>query len=499
MVSVCFRRGHMECSARPSRSTGFPDCHRTPCTVGDVKRTILTAIVVAAMVALTAFSVTAFGFHDPKHGTGLLLCTAGLWLLFALAVILLRRVPVRAAIVLVVAGSVLLGGAAMAGPPNTSTDSARYAWDGIVQDAGISPYAYVPVADELAHLRTDWLFPTPRENADGTHSCLEPRTHKTSGIPSGDPLCTAINRSKVNTIYPPTSELYFAGVRLLVPPSAAYWPLQLTGLLLSVGVTVLLITAMRRRGIDPRWAALWAWSPLVATEAVTNSHVDVLASLLVVVATLAVSRGFRWRGGIALGAAIAAKLIPVIAAPALLKKQPWKVILAAVATFALLYVPYVVMSGFGVLGYLPGYLSEEGYDDGSRFALLSIGLPGSASIVVAAALIAVATGLAWWKSDASAPWLAQLALVGSILIIVSPRYPWYALLMIPFIVLSRRWEWFAVPLALSWRMTMPTLAVTRTGLAVAALIVIGAWLYRRRRGRAVASGTPQATPPAVPA
>ena len=452
-----------------------------------MKRTILTAIVVAAMVALTAFSVTALGFHDPKHGTVLLLCTAGLWLLFGVAVILLRAVPTRAAIVLVVAGSVLLGGAAMAGPPNTSTDSARYAWDGIVQDAGISPYAYVPVADELADLRTEWLFPTPRENADGTHSCLEPRTHKTSGIPSGEPLCTAINRSKVNTIYPPTSELYFAGVRLLVPADAAYWPLQLTGLLLSVGVTVLLITAMRRRGIDPRWAALWAWSPLVATEAVTNSHVDVLASLLVVVATLAVSRGFRFRGGIALGAAIAAKLIPVIAAPALLKRQPWKVILAAVATFAVLYVPYVLATGLGVLGYLPGYLSEEGYESGNRFALIGLVVPGSAALVVAALLIALTAALVWWRTDPLTPWFGQLVMIGTVLLIVSPRYPWYALLLVPFIALTGRWEWFAVPLALTVRLLAPMPGITPIAVGSAVLVVLAvtchrqSWIPRVRR------------------
>jgi hypothetical protein len=66
--------------------------------------------------------------------------------------------------------------------------------------------------------------------------------------------------------------------------------------------------------------------------------------------------------------------------------------------------------------------------------------------------------------------------------------------MIPFIVLSQRWEWFAVPLALTLRMLEPTVAMTRTSLAVAALVVIGAWLYRRRRARPIASGTPRAVP-----
>jgi hypothetical protein len=59
--------------------------------------------------------------------------------------------------------------------------------------------------------------------------------------------------------------------------------------------------------------------------------------------------------------------------------------------------------------------------------------------------------------------------------------------MIPFIVLSQRWEWFVVPLALSLRMLVPTVAMTRTALAVAAVVVIVAWLYRRRRAGPVAS------------
>ena len=452
-------------------------------------RTVLALVASAAVAVAIGFETTQLNLFSRTDRPAMLAVLAAAWLLFALAFLALRKVPARHVTSIVVAGAVLIGGAAMLAPPNTSTDSARYAWDGIVATAGISPYDHVPASDALEDLRPDWLFPA---------DCDATRLSETTTVPSGEPLCTAINRPHVPTIYPPLAELYFTGVRALVDPSVEYWPFQLGGLVISLGVTWMLLVALRRRGMDPRWAALWAWCPLVATEAVTNSHVDALGVALALAASLLVASGRRVWGGIALGAAIATKLIPVILAPPLLKKRPLTLITVSVATFALLYVPYVVMSGFGVLGYLPGYLSEEGYDDGSRFALLSIVLPGSASIVVAAALIAVATGLAWWKSDASAPWLAQLALVGSILIIVSPRYPWYALLMIPFIVLSQRWEWFAVPLALSWRMTMPTLAVTRIGLAVAALVVIGAWLYRRRRARAVASGTPQARPPAAP-
>ena len=440
-------------------------------------RAAIVATLLAGMTALTVWAVVGFGFVQSKNPTFIAI-TAGLWLLFAAAVFALRKVPAKAAVVLILSGSVVLGGAAMAGPPNTSTDSARYAWDGIVQDAGISPYAHVPVDDALAALRPEWLFPTPDFSTFHT-VCHPDRTHATTSTPSGAKLCTAINRSTVPTIYPPAAELYFAGVRAVVGPNAEYWPLQLTGALLSVAITAGLLLALRRRGMNLRWAALWAWSPLVATEAVTNSHVDVLGALLVLVATLLVANGKRWRGGIALGAAIAVKLIPVIAAPALLRRQPWKVALAAIGTFALLYVPYVLTTGIGVLGYLPGYLNEEGYDSGSRFALLSLIVPKQAAIFVAGALLVATAVLVWRKTDPARPWMGQVVMIGVTLLIVSPRYPWYALMLVPFIALSGRWEWFAVPLALTVRLVAPYPHVFQASLAVAVVVIVGVSVYRR--------------------
>lgn len=464
--------------------------------------TLLTAIIVAAMVVLTFWSVTALPFYNHRNGAALVVSTGILWALFALALIALRGVPVKRAVALILVGSALIGGAAMAGPPNTSTDSARYAWDGIVQDAGISPYKYVPVADALAPLRPDWLFPDAVPNADGTHHCELPRTHTTSTIPSHKIICTALNRSKVPTIYPPTSELFFAAVRIVTGPQPEYWPLQLAGLIMSLGISVLLARAMLRRGINPRWAALWAWSPLVATEAITNSHVDVLGVLLVVAASLLVSRGMRFRGGIALGAAIAAKLIPVIAAPALLRRQPWKVIVAAVVTFAVLYVPYVLATGIGVLGYLPGYLSEEGYGSGTRFVLLSLLVGKSAALIVAAVLVAITAALVWWKSDPASPWLGQLIMIGTTLLIVSPRYPWYALLLVPFIALTGRWEWSLVPLALTLRLLIPSVNTSRIAITVAIVVIVGGAILRssrhnrhsRRNQSLTATGTNPITP-----
>jgi alpha-1,2-mannosyltransferase len=437
-------------------------------------RIVMTCLLLAASAICTALSITVLPYYDDKSGDlePLVFVTAGLWIVFALSLLALRGVRTRAAIILVLAGSVAIGGAAMAGPPNTSTDSARYAWDGIVQNAGISPYDYVPADPALAKLRPEWLFPAAVVMADGTSECTGSRIMTVKEPGTGEVLCTAINRSKVTTIYPPASEMFFAAVRFLTGPSPQYWPMQLAGLLISLATTALLLKALIARGRDPRWAALWGWCPLIATEGVTNSHIDILGAMLVLIATLLVSARRPVLGGIALGIAISGKLIPVIGSFALLRRNPVRVILSAVGIFALLYVPYILASGVGVLGYLPGYLSEEGYTSGTRFIMISLIAPGAAALVIAALLILVTAALTWWWSNPDDPWLGQLVMIGVTLLIVTPRYPWYALMLVPMIAMTGRWEWLAVPLALTERLLISSVDLARLTVTLAVVLIV---------------------------
>jgi len=445
-------------------------------------RTFLTGVFVAVLAVGTALSVTLLPFYDEKRGdlAPIVYITAGLWIVFALAVLALRAVPARSAVILIITGSIAISGAAMLGPPNTSTDSARYAWDGIVQNAGYSPYDYVPADPVLEELRPEWLFPKPVVGADGELECVGSRILTAKEKGTGDILCTALNRAPVPTIYPPTSELVFVGVRALVSPDAEYWPMQALGALLSIAMSALLVRELRRREMNVRWAALWAWCPLVATEGVTNSHIDMVGAVLLVVATILVSQGRRWRGGIALGAAIATKLIPVIGAPALLRGQGWKVIVGSIAAFVLLYVPYLIASGPSVLGYLPGYLSEEGYESGDRFVLFSWFADGLAGVIIVGLIVAVTAALVWWKTDPTNPWLGQTIMIGVVLMAVTPRYPWYALLLVPMVAMSGRWEWLAVPVALTARLLLPSVDVARWSMFAAILIVVVVTVYRLR-------------------
>ncbi|MEU3777908.1 glycosyltransferase 87 family protein [Streptomyces sp. NPDC032472] len=448
---------------------------------------VATAVALTALTAVLVLTIRYGGyFSDPN---GLFLRYAAGWVLFAVALGALRRVPGRHVARLVVAGAVAVTVTGLAGPPRTSTDSYRYAWDGRVQSAGVSPYDHTPQEPALARLRDPWLFPT------GT-ACTGPDLAR---IPSADGTaqCTRINRPAVHTIYPPVAEVYFLAVDRLSPTGARHKPLQTGACLVSLGVTGALLLILRRRGDDLRKAAYWAWCPAVPLEAVNNAHVDVLGVLLAVaglglVASRALAR--RAAGGVLIGAAIATKLVPAVVLPGALSgvrrvRDAAAVLLPAAAFVVLAYLPYVLFSHASVLGYLGGYVQEEGYEDasdGSRYALLRLVLPDSWAFPALAAVIAVIAVSVMWRGDPRRPWSGALTVTGWAFVLLTPGYSWYALLLVALVALDGRWEWLGVALAgaavyvlgpsLGYRPMPSNLAYGAT----AALVLVMAWVRRRR-------------------
>jgi hypothetical protein len=406
----------------------------------------VTAVLLAMLTAVVVDTLHAGNGVDAPGRT--LVGYAVAWALFAAAVWTVRKVPARTATVLVLAGSAAVAVAALAAPPRTSDDMFRYAWDGRVQAAGISPYAHPPAAPELARLRDEWLFPTKG-------ACTGWELHRTD---SG--LCVRINRPTVPTIYPPVAEGWFLAVHSLSPPDSRHKPVQIGGAVLAFGTTVALLAVLRRRGDPgraPARAALWAWCPAVPFEAVDNAHIDTLGVLLTVLALGTATAGTR-RGAL-LGAAIAVKILPVLALPGALSgvlsgalsgrrgaARVLRVVAAAIAAVALTYLPYVAASGAAVLGYLPGYLHEEGYEPGDvhRFALLRLMLPDAAAGATAAVLLVLTALYVWRRGDPARPWSGALLLTGTALLLFSPNYPWYSLLVVALVALDGRWEWLAV-------------------------------------------------------
>ncbi|MFJ7587681.1 glycosyltransferase 87 family protein [Streptomyces sp. NPDC097617] len=447
----------------------------------------LTAATLAVLTAALVLTVRHDGYFT--DAAGLFSRYAACWALFALALLALRRVPAAHVLPLLVAGALAVTLTGLVAPPRTSTDSYRYAWDGRVQSAGISPYDHAPQDPAVARLRDPWLFPTGA-------ACAGPDR---AAVPGGPvPHCTRINRPAVHTIYPPVAEVYFLAVDRLSPEGARHKPLQIGAGLLSLGVTGALLLILRRRGRDLRRAAYWAWCPAVPIEAVNNAHVDVLGVLLAVTGLgLVAARGTgrRAAGGLVLGAAIATKLMPAVVMPGALSgvrriRDAAAVLVPATAFVLLAYLPYVLLSHSSVLGYLGGYVDEEGYDDpsaGSRYALLRLVLPDSWALPVLLVAMTCVSLYVMWRGDPRRPWSGALLVTGWAFVLLTPGYSWYALLLIALVGLDGRWEWLGPALAgAAVYLLAPVLghrsALSAIAYGAAVLLVLAVAAIRRRCG-----------------
>ena len=337
---------------------------------------------------------------------------------------------------------ILLGGiaiqlAAVSAPPQNSNDLYRYIWDGRVQAAGIDPYAVRP--------RRPPARPgcgTSSSGIRGAEYCVTQavvRAHPAADLAAG---CTRINRPKVPTIYPPVAEAYFLGVHYLPDASDSTTPIQATTAGVAVLITGLLLFGLRRLGRDMRMAALWSWCPTVALEAGNSAHVDVVAVGIAAAALLVLATARTTRrtvlGGVLLGLAIATKLIPALTVPAVLRRRWVTVCLAAGSAFVAVYIPHVIAVGSKVIGFLPGYLQQEGYTSGTRFGIIGLFLTGRAAIAAAVLVLAVVALAVLRFSDPDQPWRGAVVMTAAALAVATPHYQWYALLLVMLVALDGR-------------------------------------------------------------
>jgi hypothetical protein len=375
-------------------------------------------VAAGAGILLSALFARSEPIRNAKWGLLVLLAAWGV--AWAVAVACALRLPRRIAVPAVFAVAVALRLAALAGPPVTSDDLYRYAWDGRVQSAAIDPYRYEPANDHLVSLRERWLWPS----AGGCARLLRPEG------------CTRINRAGVHTIYPPLAEAWFTVVYKVAGIGTRHKAWQVAGLLGDVALIALLPSVLRAWGRDERWTALYALSPAVVVEVVNNGHVDGLAALFVVLALLAVARRRPAWAGALIGAATLVKLYPALLGLALMvaagpKVWAWvlRVVGAAAGVVAVAYLPHVAVVGTDVIGYLPGYLKEEHYTEGARYLLAGIlGLSPDLTGVLAFAGLGVVA--AWVVVRRPAAPRGAAALLGGLLLAVTPVQPWYAVTLL---------------------------------------------------------------------
>jgi hypothetical protein len=317
----------------------------------------------------------------------------------------------RRALIAVLAVAALMRLALLLAPPYLSDDINRYVWDGRVEAAGINPYRYIPADPQLAALRDERIFPH-------------------------------VNRSDyAPTIYPPVAEyIFFLGTRL----SESLTAMKATLLVFELAGVLLLLRLLDDCGLPRGRILIYAWHPLTLWEFAGSGHVDAAVVTFVVLALWARRRQAAWLTGSALAAAALVKFFPAVLFPALYRRWDWKMPVAAAATVIVAYLPFIG-AGSGVLGFLPGYLQEEGMQSGAGFFiwnLLRSVAPlehvGPVLYLALSAAVLVSLGVhSLFTSEsrylASAMWLAVATTV-----LVSPHYPWYFAWIVPFICFTPR-------------------------------------------------------------
>jgi alpha-1,6-mannosyltransferase len=377
---------------------------------------LLTAIgvVIVGLTSATPFAFETFGdnaFMAMTIPAGLLTIAAtaqaeraapalALWLIFGVAIVL------RAYVILF--------------DPLLSSDIYRYVWDGKVQAAGINPYRHIPSDPALASLREGAIFPH-------------------------------INRATTAvTIYPPVAQFFFLIVTR-IGENVTVMRLALVG---CEAVTVVIIMLFLRRMNQPVTRVVaYLWHPLPLWEIANSGHVDTLMVALMLLGLWIAVSGQALRGAILIAFSVLVKpyVAPVLAGI----WRPWdlKMPLVVIAVIALCYLPYLSV-GWGVLGFLTqGYLREEGISAGNDLwplALWRLAFGEHHGDVVAyvaiAALILLFAGLVVARSG-DRPIASRLADINRLLLLtlwlLSPNYPWYFLVITPFVVLcSSLPNWF---------------------------------------------------------
>lgn len=366
-----------------------------------------------------------------------LLVRLALWaVVWGAGVVCALRLPRRVAVPAVLVAGLALRLAALAGQPILSDDLYRYAWDGRVQVSGTDPYRYTPSSPRLADLREEWLWPTDE-------GCAAIQR---------EPGCTRINRPAVHTIYPPVAQAWFTAVYSVAGIDARHKAWQVAGLVGDMALLALLPLVLRAWKRDERWTALYALSPVAVVEVVNNAHVDGVAALFAVLALLAAARRRPGWAGAALAGAFLIKLYPAVVGIALVvalarrRRELFRLAGAFAGVVALAYLPHVASVGWKVLGYLPGYLREERYDQGGRYLLA--GLLGLPPALTAALAVAAVAGAAAWvlRRRPDAPKGAAVML-GALLLAVTPVQPWYAVVLLAVATVAAAPAWTAVALA----------------------------------------------------
>ncbi len=292
--------------------------------------------------------------------------------------------------------------------PVFSDDIYRYRWDGRVQAAGISPYAYPPVAEELAFLR--------------------------------DATWHRVTFPSLRTVYPPLAQAAF---RLGVAIEPHLLGQKLVFVASELVMVLCLLMVLRRRRRSPLWAVAYAWHPLPVLEIAGSGHNDALGVAMLWLGFAAWESRHRGGTAVAWAGALLAKFASVLLAPwwwARRAGRGWLVVFLALAAGPFLAQPMAATAITESLSAMAGRFESNA----SLYLLLARGV-GSPEVARIIAALCGGAFVIWWGRRQADPVryfggaFAAAALLSPVL------HPWYLVWLIPLLCFfpSLGWLYFS--------------------------------------------------------
>jgi len=304
-------------------------------------------------------------------------------------------------------------------PLGADDDIHRYVWDGRLQRLGYNPYLVIPSDPAVKRLHTS-----------------ETRNLNNPDLPSP---------------YPAGAQLFFRAVTALHESTFA---LKVAFVVCDVAIVLVLLDVLRCSRQRAHLVLVYAWNPLLAIEVAGSGHIDIVGALFLLVSAAALARRWRATAAVALGLAIAVKLLPAVLLPLYWKRVRIRDAALAAVVVGLLYVPFL-NHGRIPIGSLGTYVHSFRFN-GPVFATLYrvappqllVGLAVLVGLVTATWLRRVATE---WYLDAFAWPMAASLLCAPVV------FPWYLLWLLPFLTSASTlliiiWTVSIIPTYVQWHL-----------------------------------------------
>ncbi len=304
-------------------------------------------------------------------------------------------------------------------PAGTDDDIHRYVWDGRLQRLGYNPYIVVPSDPAVKGLHT-------------------PETRN-------------LNNPDLPSPYPAGAQLFFRAVTAI---HESIFAMKVAFVICEFAIVFVLLDVLRCTRQGAHLVLAFAWNPLLAIEVAGSGHIDIVGALLLLVSAAALVRRWRATAAVALGLAIAVKLLPVVLLPLYWKRVRIRDAALAAAVVGLLYVPFL-NHGRIPIGSLGTYVKTFRFN-GPVFAALDQVAPPQllAGLAVLVGLVA-----ATWLRSAAPEWSPDLFAwpMAASLLCAPVVFPWYLLWLLPFLMSASTlliiiWTVSIIPTYVQWHL-----------------------------------------------